>query len=101
MSEKRYTVDEYGSLGGCIIAERDDLLVTVAALTARVAELEKDAARYRWLRERAIGVEMYPDVQGLVFAIPLPAEMSLNIVPAFVDSCIDAALSGADGGSQS
>lgn len=40
MSEKRYTVDEYGSLGGCIIAERDDLLVTVAALTARVVELE-------------------------------------------------------------
>lgn len=82
-----------------MVDENAKLRTQCAALTARVAELEKDAARYRWLRERAIGVEMYPDVQGLVFAIPLPAEMSLNIVPAFVDSCIDAALSGADGGS--
>ena len=48
MSEKRYTVDEYGSLGGCIIAERDDLLVTVAALTARVAELKAAVLKYGW-----------------------------------------------------
>ena len=49
---KRYTVPEYSVL----YHKEDGLLVEYkdyAALEARVADLEKDAARYRWLRTYA------------------------------------------------
>jgi hypothetical protein len=61
----------------------------IAALTARVAAAEKDAARYRWLQEWYFrdGQRKEIDPHGHI------RQTTVEII----DAAIDAALSGADG----
>jgi hypothetical protein len=62
----------------------DDLKADLFKAQARIAELEKDALRYRWLRDRPslIGWDWW------VVKVPLDT----NICPEFLDAAIDAAL---------
>ena len=60
-------------------AKREQLERELSAANARIAELEKDAARYRWLREHSTQ----------------PAEpWSTHSNPESLDDAIDAALRG-------
>ena len=46
-----YEAFAIASSGGCVWCERDGLLQQNDDLRKRLAEVEKDAARYRWLRK--------------------------------------------------
>jgi hypothetical protein len=51
------------SHANALLAERDALKAEVSALSARCAEMEKDAQRYRWLRQ-GNGGQIAPDFWG-------------------------------------
>ena len=71
----------------CAEDERDWLRKQLAAAQQRIAELEKDAARYRWLRIQGYGGYAICKWDGGAddyFRCIAPAEM--------VDAAIDAAL---------
>lgn len=61
----------------------------ILKLIAEVEHLRKDAARYRWLRER----DLETIRQGGVFAGMTPENIVLNL--EHLDAAIDAALEGA------
>ncbi|WP_303676683.1 hypothetical protein [Pseudomonas aeruginosa] len=61
----------------------------VLDLIAEIEHLRKDAARYRWLRER----DLETIRQGGVFAGMTPENIVLNL--EHLDAAIDAALEGA------
>ena len=42
-----------------------EIKLGIAAQQARIAELEKDAARYRWLRDKMLGVDFDWNESGL------------------------------------
>ncbi len=96
-----HVTDTY-NLSACA-AERD-------ALAARVADLEKDAARYRWLkniaeaRDNADAAEMFEDEDYSVDLMIYEGDGTIVYESGFgtdaIDEAIDAARSHADSGSQ-
>ncbi len=85
------------------IADRNwgEVVAHVRSLAARCEALEKDAARYRWLRH----VVERDDADGVVASVHISTEDDGVVYEDgfgedFMDSAIDACLSVADGGSQ-
>ena len=66
--------------------QRGQLIAEVERLRARVAELERDAARYRWLRDAPATKESEP-IRSWLWNRPYGANM------ANLDDAIDAAMS--------
>ena len=66
------------------------------SLLRKFAEVERDAARYRWLRERQCGLELDPQNEGLVFSVPLNIyeTRKVGMNGSDVDAAIDSAMPG-------
>jgi len=76
----------------------------IATLTARVAELEKDAARYRWLRDRINWRDEEVTTNQLVSKVRFWTHWDWRESPPaseHIDEYIDGCLAGADSESQS
>jgi hypothetical protein len=58
-----------------------------AALLAKISEIERDAQRYRWLRNQVEDYEGHATFPDVAYVIPIPDKAGFNAV----DDAIDAA----------
>lgn len=69
--------------GGCI----SELARELAAVTAKLEKAERDAGRYRWLREDR-------GQRGIIAAVDLESDISALLYGRFLDAAIDAMKEG-------
>jgi hypothetical protein len=93
-TKRLYKVADYYGMTGWGHATMIEAAATIAALAAKLAAAEKDAARYRWLRDSSVGQWTHPIVvtqerhaQGMRYLGPVIGKT----LDAAIDSALDAA----------